>query len=282
MIRAQYPAADDEQRRLGGHFANAEPFPHVVLADFLAQSAEEVVPHFPSPDWQGWNSLRGTYQKNKMSCEDVGQIPEFYLDIIAELSAPPFLGFLETLSGIRGLIPDPYLEGGGLHCSTAGGILTPHTDFHDYPRLELFRCLNLLVYLNPDWKESYGGCLELWKKGDSSPTKSVVPSYGTCVIFLTNDTSVHGFSVPVTEEGGARRSLALYYYVSREFGTFSGDTTTYWQSHGSLKGRTFRFGLYRGLQFMARNFAKLAYLANPMTRSVDPVDKRAAKGLDET
>ena len=35
--------------------------------------------------------------------------------LIAQLNAGPFVSFLEELTGIGGLVPDPHLRGGGLH-----------------------------------------------------------------------------------------------------------------------------------------------------------------------
>jgi Rps23 Pro-64 3,4-dihydroxylase Tpa1-like proline 4-hydroxylase len=73
-----------------------------------------------------------------------------------------FIDFLETLTGITGLLPDPHLWGGGLHQIQRGGFLKVHADFNRHERLDLDRRLNLLVYLNKDWKEEYGGS---WSSG---------------------------------------------------------------------------------------------------------------------
>ena len=139
----------------------------------------------------------------------------------------------------------------------------PHTDFHYYDRLKLYRRLNLLLYLNPVWEESFGGCLELWEKAAQRPAKLVVPKWGTCVIFRTDDQSVHGFSTPI-EQGHWRRSLALYYYSSREAARFSGDGFTYWQQHGRQSGMNrLRVRLYQLLTRAARRLSHIAHRANP-------------------
>jgi hypothetical protein len=258
--------SEDELKGLRRSFEQADPFPHVVLDGFLLPPATELVPAFPPPDWSGWTRFTDAYQAGKMYCQDIELIPSPFDAIIAELSAPEFLGFLETLTGIAGLIPDPYLEGGGLHCSGAGGVLTPHTDFHLYRQLELYRRINVLVYLNDGWSEADGGCLELWHKGADQPAHVVIPEYGKCVVFLTDDRSVHGFSTPI-REGRWRRSIALYYYTSQEAPAYSGDTNTYWQEHGRQRGLDrARLGLYRGLRFGSRGLAFLAHRANPNRR----------------
>jgi hypothetical protein len=158
-------------------------------------------------------------------------------------------------------VPDPYLTGGGLHLSGPGGVLMPHTDFHIYSQLNLYRRVNVLVYLNEGWREEYGGCLQL--QGGTGETKTVVPELGRCVIFTTDDKSVHGFPTPIAD-GMWRRSIALYYYTSHEAAGFSGDATTYWREHGEQAGaRRTRVAAYRGLLQVSRAFSLLAHLINP-------------------
>lgn len=139
----------------------------------------------------------------------------------------------------------------------------PHTDSHYYERLRLYRRINVLLYLNPDWEESFGGSLELWEKGETQPAKVVVPTWGSCVIFRTDDRSVHGFSTPVAA-GRWRRSLALYYYSSHDMAHFSGDPHIYWQQHGNHSGMNrLRLRAYQLLTGAAQRLSILAHRANP-------------------
>ena len=80
--------------------------------------------------------------------------------------------FLEALTGIEGLIPDPYFGGGGPHQIQPGGFLKIHADFNVHPQLKLDRRLNMLIYLNKDWREEYGGHLELWDRDDDASAAS--------------------------------------------------------------------------------------------------------------
>jgi len=253
----------DDLSQLAVEFQQAKPFPHVVLENFLRLKAEEMTGVYPTPDWPHWNKRNDYYQSGKMYCRDTDVIPPLIASMFYELSSPPFLNFLQSITGIRGLIPDPYYEGGGLHCSQPGGILEPHTDFHYYERLGLFRRINLLLYLNPVWEESFGGCLELWEKTARHPAKLVVPRWGTCVIFRTDDRSVHGFSTPVRKDLW-RCSVALYYYSSREAADFSGDTDVYWQQHGTHDFVDWlRIRLYLFLRQTAHRLSHMSHRANP-------------------
>jgi 2OG-Fe(II) oxygenase superfamily len=252
---------------LARRFRTAQPFPHVVIDDVLRGDPGDLLASYPPPDWSHWGRFRDEYQRGKLFCDDIEVIPEPWAAIVRELSAPRFLETLEAITGVDALIPDPYLEGGGLHCSEAGGVLAPHTDFHVYRRLGLFRRVNVLLYLNPGWTTEAGGCPELWRKGATAPDATIVPEWGRCVIFATDDRSVHGFSPTATRDDAKqqwRRSIALYYYTSAEQPEFSGDTTTYWQQHGDGRGwRGVRIRAYQALLFVSRGFAFLAHRANP-------------------
>ena len=251
----------DEVEAAASGYGVAEPFPHAVFRDML-RLAPSAMSAFPAPDWPSWTALGDSYQFRKFSCSNIEVIPEPFSKLIHELCGPGFLRLLEKLTGINKLIPDPYLKGGGLHMSGPGGVLAPHTDFHLYEPLALYRRINVLVYLNDEWDESYGGCLELGDPG--KPTKTVVPEWGTVMIFTTDNRSIHGFPKPIAE-GRWRRSIALYYYTAEETKEFGGDTTTAWRTHGEQRGvvRKARLAVYRGLNQFAKAVSLAAHLVNP-------------------
>lgn len=258
-----------ERARLETAFGSARPFPHAVFDDFVTAEPDEVLEGFPEPDWEGWSRLTETYQAGKAYCSDIEAIPSPLSEMIHELGSPSFLEFVEDVTGLTGLVPDPHLDGGGLHISGAGGVLAPHTDFHIYPQLELYRRLNVIVYLNPDWRAEYGGNLVLYD--GETPAESITPVWGRCVMFATDDRSVHGFPDPVVD-GRVRRSIAVYYYTSREAPTFSGDMTTQWRQHGEAgMGATSRLRLraHKGLRSGSRTLARLAHWIDPNKRGGD-------------
>ncbi|RDC55896.1 2OG-Fe(II) oxygenase [Pedobacter chinensis] len=124
------------------------------------------------------------------------------------------LKFLQTLTGIdEPLIPDPYFEGGGYHEIKPGGVLKIHTDFSTNSITKLDRRINLLIYLNKDWEESYGGHFELWSKDMIKCERKILPTFNTVAIFSTIPLSHHGHPNPLTcPPDRSRKSLALYYY----------------------------------------------------------------------
>jgi hypothetical protein len=238
------------------------PFPHVVVDDCLQLSRANA--SFPDATWSGWRTLGDSYQHEKRQCSTRSVIPSPWGEVLDTLSSAEFVAFLESVTGIPKLIPDPYLEGGGLHLSMPGGILAPHTDFHVYSRLDLYRRVNVLVYANPEWTPGDGGTLTLSHGGRPAlASKQVEPVWGRMVIFETNDISVHGFADPVAS-GCRRQSLAAYYYTARATRHFSGDATTHWREHGVITTRQRpRFLVSRLLMQVSRAFSLLAHLTNP-------------------
>jgi len=263
---------DEAVRTLASEFCAARPFPHVLIPDVISVQPQDVLPFFPPSSFPQWLRYGDLYQAEKMTFGKVDCMPEPFRSMLQELSAAPFLEFLERLTGISGLMPDPYLHGAGLHCSGPGGVMAPHTDTHLNQRLGIFKRVNVLIYLNPDWEESYGGCLELFDHGDTTaPVRTVVPRWGTCVVFRTDARSVHGFSRPIVGLNRFRRAIVVYYYTSEETLAFSGDLMTHWRQHdsywgaagGSELGRRGRMYLYRSLRLGAMALAYLAHRTRP-------------------
>ena len=194
-------------------YAHAKPFPHVVIDDFLPEFVlENVLSEFPKPGNIDWIRFKTTAEK-KLASKHEQQMGDAIRLLLYQLNSSTFITFLETLTGIDGIIPDPHFEGGGLHQIERGGYLKIHADFNRHKKLRLDRRLNLLIYLNKDWKEEYGGVLELWDKDMTRCQKKILPIFNRCVIFNTTDFSYHGHPDPLTcPSGQTRKSLALYYY----------------------------------------------------------------------
>ncbi len=216
-------------------FRVAEPFPHTVIEGILLDDAHELATAFPEPSWDGWASRTSSYQPGKWSCRDLDVMPQTMRDLIFELSEPRFLRALSHITSIDALLPDLYLQGGGLQCMDPGGKLTPHTDFYRHPTFRLFRRVNVLLYLNPTWDPDNGGELVLFDFGDGQPVVSIPPRFGTCAIFATDHRSVHGVQ-PLT--GALRRcSIALFYYTVDDVDVFSADRQAYWYPPGVWQQR---------------------------------------------
>jgi Rps23 Pro-64 3,4-dihydroxylase Tpa1-like proline 4-hydroxylase len=194
-------------------YANAQPFPHIVLDNFMpAAVLEDVLEEFPKPQQIEWQSFQNSAEK-KLASRNERQMGDATRFLLYQFNSSIFINFLEKLTGISGIIPDPHFEGGGLHQIEPGGFLKMHVDFNRHKRLKLDRRLNLLMYLNKDWREEYGGYLELWDQDMTHCAQKILPIFNRCVIFTTTDFSYHGHPEPLScPPGQTRKSLALYYY----------------------------------------------------------------------
>lgn len=195
-------------------YREASPFPHIVIDDFLEPAVLRRVAHeFAGMDRSAWRRTTRPTER-KLSMEDPSRFGPFTRRVVGDLNTGPFLAFLEKLTGIAGLIADPHLRGGGLHEIERGGMLAVHADFNHYERLNLWRRLNLLVYLNTDWQEAWGGYLELWDRDGKACVRRIAPLFNRAVLFDTSNFSYHGHPQPLdVPDGGSRKSLALYYYT---------------------------------------------------------------------
>lgn len=215
-------------RELHEKYRTAQPFPHIAIDDFFPPAVvEAVLAEFPKPgdiDWQRFDNPR----EKKLACNQEHLLGPATRGLIWQMNSQVFLRFLEALTGIQNLIPDPQLSGGGMHQIVRGGKLGVHVDFNKHGPYQLDRRLNILLYLNKDWKEEYGGHLELWDREMKQCVQRILPVFNRIALFSTTETSWHGHPNPLTcPEGWSRKSLALYYYTNgRDDGADAPEHTT--------------------------------------------------------
>jgi len=219
-------------------YAQASPFPHILIDNVLPLDLlQALVDAIPSQhDDVAWRKITAQYksggasQSGKLGLPHEHQVSPVIRNLLWEMNSSTFIRFLEKLTGIKGLIPDPKLQGGGVHQILPGGVLGVHTDFTEHRYYNLSRRLNVLLYLNEDWKDEYGAHLELWSSDMSRCVKRIRPSLGRCVIFTTDDNSFHGHpQVLACPEGMTRKSIALYYYTNGRSDDVSATTGTDWR-----------------------------------------------------
>ena len=200
---------------LSRQYQGASPYPHIVLENFLDPGILEdcIVEFNKLNETDGWINYKH-YNEKKRGLNKLDLLPEAIKGTINELNSPEFLEFLSTLTGIKDLQKDDALEGGGIHQSGKGGFLNIHADFTVHPHHRNWqRRVNVLVYLNKDWQEEWGGKLELWDTKMKACEAKVLPVFNRCVVFNTDADSYHGHPEPMTcPEDRYRRSIALYYY----------------------------------------------------------------------
>jgi hypothetical protein len=194
-------------------FAAADPFPHVVLDDFLRQRAADILATEFARLPEAWTYYRHVNEQ-KRGFADLSRMTPECRAVIEELLSEDFARALEVLTGITSLFADPELDGGGLHETAPGGFLNVHHDFLSHTTHPSWsRQVNLLVFLNRGWQESYRGWLEFWDAGITRPVQRIAPVFNRAVIFRTDRRSFHGVPAGVAcPAGTTRKSLALYYF----------------------------------------------------------------------
>lgn len=224
-----------------------KPFRYVMFENFFHDDkAEAIYQNYPSIEDGKWDGTTYLDQKNKFQKTkfDEGSA----LDrVFRELNSPTFLQWLQEVTEVEDdLIADDELFGGGLHQSINGAYLNVHVDYNIHPQTQYHRRLNVLVYMNKDWKDEYEGHLELWNLSDGDDKillGKYAPTFNRCVIFETNEISFHGHPKPLkTPKDVNRKSIATYYYSkSRPAHEIAqGHNTIYVNTEG-LNGQVKRF-----------------------------------------
>jgi Rps23 Pro-64 3,4-dihydroxylase Tpa1-like proline 4-hydroxylase len=212
LISSKY----EEPTSLTERYLSNNPFPHIVLDDFLSEDLmESVAAEFPDLSSLPDSKEYANQKEIKFSSIGSPRLSPSAKQLINYLNSDVFLEYLQNLTGIKEtLISDPYLSGGGYHEIKTGGVLKVHADFNKHPKLDLDRRLNLLLYLNKDWDAKWCGNLELYDQDNlDSPVVSIEPIFNRCVIFTTTDFTYHGHPEKLTcPSDTSRRSIALYYF----------------------------------------------------------------------
>jgi len=209
-------------------------------------------------------NIYASFSKHKLSL--LSEMPNETKAFIEYLNSKIFISILEEITGIPGLHGDPDLQGGGIHAIGVGGYLKLHTDFNWQKKIKMHRRLNLLIYLNSNWRDEWQGAIELWDENAKEKIIQFNPELGNAVIFETTDSSYHGHPEPLQcPVGEYRKSIAMYYYtVDRpedEIVFGKSEMTNYIERPGehfnSDKFRRLRHSLQLGLKKILFNIRKL-------------------------
>lgn len=229
LLAFDVAAAQETGKELAEAYQSAQPFPHTVIDDFLPRSViNYCLANFPKELDVDGREFDRDQERYKRSYQPDNLADARLRELFYTFNSRPFLKIVENITGIKGLIPDPYFQGGGFHEIGQGGHLSVHADFNHHKPMNLERRVNVLIYLNDDWEEKNGGMLELWDEGMTEMVQSVVPIANRCVMFSTTGESYHGNPQPIDHpDGRTRKSIALYYYTSTWDATKAAKTTQF-------------------------------------------------------
>jgi Rps23 Pro-64 3,4-dihydroxylase Tpa1-like proline 4-hydroxylase len=193
-------------------FSTAKPYKHLVIDNFLdTEFAETLYQNFPGLDLmtRSYNGLNE--RKSEGSYFD--KYHKSFTNLRNALHSSEFCKWLSSVTGIDDLYSVEDGLGCGVHQGSNGSYLDIHIDFNIHYDRNIHRRVNVLVFLNKDWKESYGGLVEMWNADVSKLEQAYLPSFNRCVIFETNEISYHGYGKIEVPEGVTRKSIYSYYYT---------------------------------------------------------------------
>jgi len=171
-----------------------QPNPHTTTKYFFIDDllspeiTSEIFNSFPN---QNELNLRDTFREKKYTSKNfkseiIHHITDAFQDAIVVKE-------IEEITSINNLISDPSLYAGGISRMDKGHFLNPHIDNSHNGNRSLYRRLNLLFYITPNFKQEYGGNLELWNEKVTTPIE--IPSiFNRLVVMETNKSSWHSVS----------------------------------------------------------------------------------------
>ena len=205
-------------RAIAGPYAETyragQPYPHICIDNFLDPAILNRVRADLASLPEAETAFDNAQERLKTSYLPE-RLPAYSRELFHALNSRAFIAFLEQMTGISGLIPDPYYMGGGIHRVANGGHLDIHADFNLHTVMKVERRLNVLIYLNPEWQAEWGGSFEIWDKQMKRMEKTFVPIFNRMVCFSTGSDTFHGNPATVANPNGdPRLSIALYYYTA--------------------------------------------------------------------
>lgn len=199
-------------KEMASQFQNGTPYKHIVLDNFLKEDiANQLFDHFPSIE-----KLKKHYKglnEQKSEGSNFSDFHPAFSQVRNCIMAPEFAKWMETVTGIKDVFITDDNLGTGLHQGSDGSFLDIHVDFNIHHIKNVHRRLNMLIYLNKDWKPAYGGSMEMWNSDMSKMIKAVSPEFNRCLIFETSEISYHGYSKITLPPGVTRKSFYSYFYT---------------------------------------------------------------------
>jgi Rps23 Pro-64 3,4-dihydroxylase Tpa1-like proline 4-hydroxylase len=222
MNRTEY--ADTIVQRLQAHrdelraqFTQPGRVPSFVIDDLLpAEQARSLYEAFPRHEQM---MKKHSLRESKYVAAQLNKFDPRLEEITFAFQDPRIIRVLEEITGITELLPDPHLYAGGISLMIKESFLNPHLDNSHDGKQQRYRVLNSLYYVTPDWKEEYGGNLELWDGGIGKPQRTIWSKFNRLVLMATNRSSWHSVS-PIVHNG-SRTCVSNYFF--REKSLEAGD-----------------------------------------------------------
>ncbi|MBK1660760.1 2OG-Fe(II) oxygenase [Paracraurococcus ruber] len=245
-----------DRAALRDRYLAGQPYHNLVLDSVFEDAVlDRIAAEFPKEtprDWIGYD----TRDEIKRTSRGLIGVPPYAQAFLWQLCSEPFLEILRDVTGIEDLVADPIFHGGGLHETFRGGWLNIHADWTQHPHLPLVRRLNLIVYLNRDWDEAWGGGLELWGDKEGTAKTVIAPHFNRAALFPTTAETLHGFPDPMTcPQGRSRKSVSVFYWAPDRDAIDRGAPITFLPGKKLTRTKAFVRSLVPPIAFQMRDMA---------------------------
>lgn len=217
-------------------FKNNKLFEHIVIDNFCeVNKLSQLLETIPDPIDENVNKSRDYFfAKNKYEKSKYKDYGKEFTELYNDLVSKKFEKILKKITGEEVFV-DREFHGGGLHQGGKGSYLNMHADFNYHPvNKNWYRNLNILLYLNNNWRKEYGGQLKL-KNKNTGETAEIDPLFNRCVIMFTRDYTLHGYDPINFPQGEYRRSIASYAYTIVDKPENTRSTTWYPEGKNIIK-----------------------------------------------
>lgn len=205
-------------------FLTASPFPHIAI-DGICDEQKLTLLYNSIPEIET-SSADYVFAKNKFEKSKFKELGGVFEELYNDLTSQRFQDWISYITNENVFI-DKTFYGGGIHQGKKGSFLDMHADFNYHPLEESwYRNLNLLLYINKDWQENYGGHLRLEDERTGSKTEVAVP-FNRLAIMHCRGYTLHGYDPIHFPENTYRTSIAAYAYTMHE-ANFEAPRTTVW------------------------------------------------------
>jgi len=157
--------------------------------------------------------LKKSLREHKYVAAQMDRYNPVLEEIIYAFQEPGVVKVVEEITGIQNMLPDTHLYAGGISLMAKDNFLNPHLDnSHDKDR-QLYRVLNLLFYVTPDWSHENGGNLELWDAGPKEPQREITSHFNRLALMATHEKSWHSVSQVMVDR--SRCCISNYYFSEK-------------------------------------------------------------------
>ncbi|MBA3706511.1 MAG: 2OG-Fe(II) oxygenase [Bacteroidetes bacterium] len=204
--------SEEKIKEIRKQFETASPCKHVALPNFLLSNvADTLYQNFPK--LETLNVKRKSINENKSEEYHLDRYHSQFNELRDFLNSAEMYTWISKVTGIEGLSSTYDSLGSGIHQGGPGSFVDVHVDINMNPAAKLHRRINLLIYLNKNWKDEYGGALEFWDKDVKNCISKVMPYFNQAAIMVTDETSYHGYSKINIPDDESRKSFYIYYYT---------------------------------------------------------------------